>query len=104
MYFIRQTDESGNQNYQLGQDADGNVDYVLTKDLKQIIADGDAILEGTDVQEAKAGYQNDNMNNQQIVVSLTFTDEGKKKFADATTKAYAAGETIGSRRDDRYLL
>ena len=103
LYFIRQTDESGNQNYQLGQDADGNVDYVLTKDLKQIIADGDAILEGTDVQEAKAGYQNDNMNNQQIVVSLTFTDEGKKKFADATTKAYAAGETIGIYYDGRFI-
>ena len=103
LYFIRQTDESGNQNYQLGQDADGNVDYVLTKDLKQIVADGDAVLEGTDVQEAKAGYQNDSMNNQQIVVSLTFTDEGKQKFADATTKAYAAGETIGIYYDGRFI-
>ena len=103
LYFIRQTDESGNQNYQLGQDADGNVDYILTKDLKQIVADGDAVLEGTDVQEAKAGYQNDSMNNQQIVVSLTFTDEGKQKFADATTKAYAAGETIGIYYDGRFI-
>ena len=103
LYFIRQTDDNGNQNYQLGVDEDGNTGYVLTKDLKQIIADGDAILEGTDVQEAKAGYQNDNMNNQQIVVSLTFTDEGKQKFADATTKAYAAGESIGIYYDGRFI-
>ena len=103
LYFIRQTDESGNQNYQLGVDEDGNTNYVLTKELSQIIADGDAILEGTDVQEAKAGYQNDSMNNQQIVVSLTFTDEGKQKFADATTKAYAAGESIGIYYDGRFI-
>ena len=103
LYFIRQTDEEGNQNYEYGQDENGNYGYVLTKDLKQIIADGDAILQGTDVLEAKAGYQTDNMNNQEIVVSLTFTDDGKKAFADATTKAYAAGETIGIYYDGRFI-
>ena len=103
LYFIRQTDDNGNQNYELGQDENGNTGYVLTKDLKQIIADGDVVLEGTDVTEAKAGYQSDNMNNQQIVVSLTFNDEGKKKFADATTKAYAAGESIGIYYDGRFI-
>ena len=103
LYFIRQTDEEGNQNYEYGQDENGNYGYVLTKDLKQIIADGDAILQGTDVLEAKAGYQTDNMNNQESVVSLTFTDDGKKAFADATTKAYAAGETIGIYYDGRFI-
>ena len=103
LYFIRQTDESGNQNYELGTDEEGNYDYVLKKDLEQLKADGDVVLEGTDVQEAKAGYQNDDMNNQQIVVSLTFTDEGKQKFADATTKAYAAGESIGIYYDGRFI-
>ena len=103
LYFIRQTDDEGNQNYQLGTDADGNYGYVLNKELKDIIADGEVVLEGTDVVEAKAGYQNDNMNNQQIVVSLTFNDEGKKKFAEATTKAYAAGETIGIYYDGRFI-
>ena len=103
LYFIRQTDDNGNQNYELGQDENGNTGYVLTKDLKQIIADGDVVLEGTDVTEAKAGYQSDNMNNQQIVVSLTFNDEGKQKFADATTKAFAAGESIGIYYDGRFI-
>ncbi|MBQ9028364.1 MAG: protein translocase subunit SecD [Lachnospiraceae bacterium] len=103
LYFIRQTDANGNDNYTLGADADGNYGYVLTKDLDQIIADGDVVLQGTDVLEAKAGYQSDNMNNQEIVVSLTFTDEGKQKFADATTKAYAAGETIGIYYDGKFI-
>ena len=103
LYFIRQTDENGNENYSLGADENGNYGYILNKDLEQIIADGDAVLQGTDVIEAQAGYQNDNMNNQQIVVSLTFTDEGKQKFADATTKAYAAGETIGIYYDGRFI-
>ena len=103
LYFIRQTDENGNQNYELGTDENGNYGYVLTKDLAQIIADGDAVLQGTDVAEAKAGYQSDNMNNQEIVVSLTFTDEGKQKFADATTKAYAAGESIGIYYDGKFI-
>ena len=103
LYFIRQKDDNGNENYTLGADADGNYGYVLTKDLDQIIADGDVVLQGTDVLEAKAGYQTDNMNNQEIVVSLTFTDEGKQKFADATTKAYAAGETIGIYYDGRFI-
>ena len=103
LYFIRQKDDNGNDNYTLGADADGNYSYVLTKELDQIIADGDVVLQGTDVLEAKAGYQTDNMNNQEIVVSLTFTDEGKQKFADATTKAYAAGETIGIYYDGKFI-
>ena len=103
LYFIRQKDDNGNDNYTLGADADGNYGYVLTKELDQIIADGDVVLQGTDVLEAKAGYQSDNMNNQEIVVSLTFTDEGKQKFADATTKAYAAGETIGIYYDGKFI-
>ena len=103
LYFIRQTDDNGNDNYTLGADENGNYGYVLTKDLDQIIADGDVVLQGTDVLEAKAGYQTDNMNNQEIVVSLTFTDEGKQKFADATTKAYAAGETIGIYYDGKFI-
>jgi preprotein translocase subunit SecD len=70
LYFIRQTDESGNQNYELGTDAEGNTDYVLKKDLEQLKADGDVVLEGTDVQEAKAGYQNDDTGMLRAVAGL----------------------------------
>ena len=43
------------------------------------------------------------MNNQQIVVSLTFTDEGKKKFADATTRAHEKGESIAIYYDGDFI-
>ena len=103
LYFIRETDADGNRNYQPGLMEDGTQGYVLTKDIGQVIADGDAVLEGTDVADAQAGYQDDGMNNRQIVVSLTFTEDGKKKFADATTAAYAAGESIGIYYDGRFI-
>ncbi len=103
LYFIRQTDDEGNQNYQLGVTEDGGMEYVLTKDLEKIIADGDAVVTGTQVTEAKAGYQQDSMGNKEIVVSLTFNDEGKKGFADATTKAFANKESIGIYYDGHFI-
>ncbi len=103
LYFIRQTDADGNENYQLGMTEDGQLMYVLTRELEDVIATGDAVLSGTDVADAQAGYQTDQMNNQEIVVSLTFTDEGRQKFADATTKAYAAGESIGIYYDGHFI-
>ncbi len=103
LYFIRQTDDDGNQNYQLGMTEDGQIMYLLTRELDDIIATGDAVLSGTDVADAQAGYQTDQMNNQEIVVSLTFTDEGRQKFADATTRAYAAGESIGIYYDGHFI-
>ncbi len=46
--------------------------------------EGKVILTGDQVASAKAGIYNQN-NNQQFVVSLTFTPEGTTKFAEATT-------------------
>ena len=103
LYFIRQTDDAGNQNYQLGVTEDGGVEYVLTKELDQIIADGDAVVTGTQVTDAKAGYQQDDMGNKEIVVSLTFDDTGREAFAKATTKAFSAGETIGIYYDGHFI-
>ncbi|NLC75533.1 MAG: protein translocase subunit SecDF, partial [Clostridiales bacterium] len=100
LYFIRQTDDDGNANYQLDS---STYTYKLTKTLDEIIADGDAVLSGTDVADAQAGYQNDSMSNQQIVVELTFTDDGATKFADATTKAYEKGESIGIYYDGEFI-
>ena len=100
LYFIRETDEEGNPNYSLNA---STWSYELTKDLSQIIADGDAVLSGTDVANAAAGYQTDNMNNQEIVVQLTFTDEGTQKFADATERAFSKGETIGIYYDGAFI-
>jgi len=46
--------------------------------------EGKVILTGDQVASAKAGIYNQN-NNQQFVVSLTFTPEGTTQFAEATT-------------------
>ena len=79
------------------------MEYVLTKELDQIIADGDAVVTGTQVTDAKAGYQQDDMGNKEIVVSLTFDDTGREAFAQATTKAFSAGETIGIYYDGHFI-
>ncbi|MBO5207996.1 MAG: protein translocase subunit SecD [Lachnospiraceae bacterium] len=98
LYFISQTDSEGNQNYEggYGVDADGNiiVMYQLTKTLEELQADGSIVLTGNEVDSAQAGSQQDSMGNSEYVVQLTLTKEGTQAFADATTKAYEAGETI----------
>ena len=103
LYFIRQTDDAGKENYTLGVTEDGGVEYVLTKELDQIIADGDAVVTGTQVTDAKAGYQQDDMGNKQIVVSLTFDKDGQAAFGDATKKAFEAKESIGIYYDGHFI-
>ncbi len=97
LYFIAETDDQGNQNYDpVGVwDAEGNVIHPMYKDIETILADGSAPLSGTDVKDAQAGTAPDSMGNSQIIVSLTMTPEGTQKFADATTRAYQKGETLG---------
>lgn len=50
------------------------------------LQDGTVVLEGTDVETARAGTSPDSMGNSQNVVELVLTSEGTKKFADATSK------------------
>lgn len=98
LYFISQTDSEGNQNYEggYGIDADGNIImmYQLTKTLEELQADGSIVITGNEVDSAQAGSQQDSMGNSEYVVQLTLTKEGTQAFADATSKAYAAGESI----------
>ena len=95
LYFISETDSEGNYNYQATMDANGNFVYVLLKSIDDIIADGSAPLSGTDVKDAQAGSITNSMGNAEAGVDLTMTEEGTKKFADATTRAYQKGETLG---------
>ena len=93
LYFISHTDSEGGSNYELGYgiDADGNVvmQYVLTKTIDELLADGSIILTGTDVADAQARAQQDRqMGNIENIVTLTLNDTGTAAFADATQKAY----------------
>ncbi|MBQ4307152.1 MAG: protein translocase subunit SecD [Lachnospiraceae bacterium] len=100
LYFIRQHDADGNENYSFNASSYG---YSLNKTIAQLIESGDAILSGTDVVDAQAGYQSDSMQNQQIVVELIFSEDGAKVFADATKVAYENNETIAIYYDGEFI-
>ena len=101
LYFIAETDSEGNTNYSY----DSSVgDYVLLKTIDELTANGSIVCTGTDVGAAQAGYeQNQTTGAQKAVVSLTLTDAGAKAFGDATTRAFAAGETIGIYYDGKFV-
>lgn len=111
LYFIAQTGSDGTNNYGYGidengailTDASGEPVYVLNKSIAEIEADGGIVLTGTDVKNAEAGQISDNMKNNEIAVQLTLTSEGTEKFADATTKAYQDGESIGIYYDGAFV-
>lgn len=104
LYFIRQNDADGNPNYGIvGIDEDGYV-YALGKPVEEMLADGDVVLTGTDVKNASAAsIQNGTTKNNEFIVSLTMTEEGTTKFADATTKAYANHESIAIYYDGKIV-
>ncbi|MCR5671866.1 MAG: protein translocase subunit SecD [Butyrivibrio sp.] len=115
LYFIAQTDSEGNENYTYSNgytvDDDGNMvmdenpvfGYVLNKSLEELQADGSIVLSGNEVEVAQAASQQDEYGAQEPVVSLEFSESGTKAFADATTKAYAAGESIGIYYDGEFI-
>ncbi|MCM1123031.1 MAG: protein translocase subunit SecD [Eubacterium sp.] len=107
LYFISQTDSAGNQNYggSYGIDADGNIEiqYVLTKSIDELVADGSVVLTGTEVVDAQARAQQDSMGNLENIVTLTLNDTGKEAFAQATQKAYNNGESIAIYYDDDFV-
>lgn len=107
LYFISQTDSEGNQNYggTYGVDADGNIEiqYILTKPIDELLADGSIVLTGTEVVDAQAKARQDSMGNVENVVTLVLNDEGKDAFAKATQKAYDNGESIAIYYDDKFV-
>lgn len=54
--------------------------------LEFTLEDGTKILDGTDVDSARAAIQSSSMGNNENVVQLHFTEEGAKAFADATSE------------------
>ena len=87
LYFIKEKAPDGSDNYSYS-----TTGYVLNRSIEEMLADGSINLSGTDVSEARAGYQQDDMRNNEIVVQLTMTDEGKTKFAEMTEEAFNNGK------------
>lgn len=105
LYFIAQTGSDGTPNYQqVNATGDAAEDYQLTKSLEELEADGSLVLTGSDVKSAKAEtMENQTTKAKENIVSLVFTKDGTKKFAEATTKAYEAQESIGIYYDGSFV-
>ena len=95
--FITQEDADGNENFAYEQNG-----YELTRSLDDIRNAGCVVLEGTDVADAQGGaYQSSQNSTRQYAVSLTLTDDGKTKFAEAT--AANVGKQIAIVYDNQVL-
>ena len=66
-------------------------------------ADGEIILEGSEVESASAGYQQVNSTTPEYLVQLVFSDEGKSAFAAATTELAGTGTPISIWLDDECI-
>jgi len=96
LYFIAQTDPEGNTNFSQQTTASGGVTYVLHKSIEELLEDGSILVQGTDVKDAQAGSTrtNDSLQSAVYAVSLTMTDEGREKFAQATQNALERHESL----------
>ena len=105
LYFIAQTGSDGTPNYeQVNSTGDAAKDYQLKKSLEELEADGSLVLTGSDVKSAKAEtMENQTTKAKENIVSLVFTKDGTKKFADATTKAFEAQESISIYYDGSFV-
>lgn len=101
LYFIRQTNDAGEQNYSYDSTTG---ETVLNFTIEELEASGDIVLSGTEVATAQATYETNQTTNQQTpVVALTLDESGKEAFAEATTRAYANNESIGIYYDGRFV-
>lgn len=83
IFFVLGT---GNIEYELNPESEDGYVFHLIKTLDEIRAQGDIILEGTDIARAEAGWITNNMGVSENVVSLELNPSGRTKFADATSK------------------
>lgn len=109
LYFLAQKGSDGNNNYSqtIVQDEDGNasLEYVLNRSIDEIVADGCVVLNGSDIKSAEAVPYQDSQtgNTSSYCIDLLLNDEGRQKFADATTSAYQNGETIAIYYDGKVI-
>ena len=102
LYFIKQKDSDGNENYKYDSST-GN--YVLNYDIDTLVENGSVVMTGSDVKSAEATYEKSSSGVQQNtpVVALTLKDDAVQTWADVTTEAYANSESVGIYYDDHFI-
>lgn len=81
-------DDNGNPvPYTVKDESLVRIQYELKRPIEELVADGSVILTGLDVASSDGKSYADKMGTTQHIVSLTFTDEGAKIFAEETGKA-----------------
>lgn len=101
LYFIAQKDSDGNENY--STDTESESGYKLNKTIDELISSGSVVLTGSDVKNAEAATQQNDLKNNENVVRLTLNDTGTAAFAEATRKAKADNESIAIYYDDDFV-
>ena len=100
LYFIRQTDDEGNECYSYDYTTG---DYKLNYTIDELKEKGCIVLEGSSVVNAQGGVQHDNNGStSKYVTELEFDAEGTKAFAEATERAYNNNETIAIYYDGEF--
>ncbi|MCR5685819.1 MAG: protein translocase subunit SecDF, partial [Lachnospiraceae bacterium] len=90
IYFIYGMSDRGVANIAYGVNpTTGDMQYVLTRSMDEIIADGDLVLDGSDIAGAEANVYQDNLQGTEYIVVLTLNDNGRQKFASATNYSYS---------------
>ena len=100
LYFIAEKDSNGNTSYHYDQTTG---EYVLDYTIEELEAAGAIVCTGSDVADAQGGVDSSDTSGNKYVVSLEFTSEGTSSFAEATSKAFSNGESIGIYYDGRFV-
>ena len=107
LYFISETAEDGSKNYTYSDTADEEGTYEsvwnLEKTIEELQAEGSLKLDGSDIKDAHVQRYQDSMGIGTDVVELILTDEGSKKFEEATKYAYEQGETLAIYYDGEFI-
>jgi SecD/SecF fusion protein len=90
LYFIRERDNNGKENYSLS----GTETYNLDKTAAELQEDGSIILTAEDIKDAQVVAIDTDSGEVNNTVRLSFTEEGTEKFARATKAASEADETL----------
>ncbi|MCR4720877.1 MAG: protein translocase subunit SecD [Lachnospiraceae bacterium] len=89
IYFIYGKSDKGVANIEYTQDPISlETKTTLARSLEEIMADGDVVIDGSDIAGASADIITDKLGVTENIVKLNLNDSGRSKFAAATSYCY----------------